>query len=145
MAVALDTNIFIYVHFDQYPEHEKAKSFLRQLFSLPDPFYLSWQVYYEYIRIVTHPKIHRLPLTVAQAIEDMRCYLEDSRCQMLVETENHQKVVKELFKEVPKARGNFIHDCHYAALLKEHSVQEIVTADMDFKKFGFLKVINPLV
>ena len=38
-----------------------------------------------------------------------------------------------------------MHDCHYAALLKEHAVKEIATADSDFKKFDFLKVINPIL
>ncbi|MBI2346815.1 MAG: hypothetical protein HYV03_08085 [Deltaproteobacteria bacterium] len=45
---------------------------------------------------------------------------------------------------LPSAKGNFVHDCHYAALLKEHAIDELATADADFKKFDFLKVLNPL-
>lgn len=143
MAYALDTNLFVYAHFEQYAEHDKAREFLQDILNQPDPFYLSWQICYEYIRIVTHPKVHRIPLTISQALQDMESYLLDPRCRILVETENHQKILKEVIKLIPGIKGNLVHDCHYAALLREHTIQEIVTADMDFKKFDFLKVINP--
>ncbi len=144
MALALDTNILIYAHFDQYPEHAKSRDFLRGLLLRPDAFYLGWQVYYEYLRLATHPRLHKIPLTSKRAAEDMRVYLGDPRCRVLVETESHQRTIEEILKKLPSARGNFLHDCHYATLLKEHAVDTIVTADTDFKKFDFLKVVNPL-
>lgn len=33
---------------------------------------------------------------------------------------------------------------HIAALLRQHGVDRIYTADSDFRKFAFLEVINPL-
>lgn len=143
MALALDTNLFIYAHFSQYTEHGNARSFLESLLTRPDPFYITWQVYYEYIRIVTHPKVHSKPLSVSQACHDLSPYLNDSRCHILTETQHHHDAIQVIFKMVPKAKSNFIHDCHYAALLYEHGIKEIVTADMDFKKFDFLNVVNP--
>jgi uncharacterized protein len=145
MALAIDTNILIYAHFDQYPEHAKARDFLHKILSKPDAFYLGWQVYYEYLRLATHPKLHRVPLTSRRAAEDMKVYLGDPRCRVLVETESHENTIEDLLKNIPSARGNFLHDCHYAALLKEHAVGEIATADVDFKKFDFLKIINPVI
>lgn len=145
MAIALDTNILIYAHFPKYPEHEKARSFLEQLLKNPDPFYLGWQVCYEYIRLVTHPRVLKSPLTASQAGEDLHPYLTDPRGHLLVETENHYSVLRQIIRSIPSAKGNFIHDCHYAALLKEHGIQKIATADADFLKFGFLEVINPCV
>jgi predicted nucleic acid-binding protein len=36
-----------------------------------------------------------------------------------------------------------IFDAHIAALLIEHGVDEIITADEDFRRFPGLKVTNP--
>lgn len=145
MASALDTNILIYAHMKDYPEHQQAYAFLQEFLGRSDPYYIGWQVCYEYIRLVTHPKVHRIPLTVREAIEDLRPYLCDPRCRILVETSEHLAVFETIMQTLPDAKGNFIHDCHYAALLKEHAVDQIVTADSDFRKFDFLKVINPLL
>ncbi|MBI2346814.1 MAG: VapC toxin family PIN domain ribonuclease, partial [Deltaproteobacteria bacterium] len=55
MALAVDTNIFIYAHFEEFAEHRATRTFLEGLLKRPDPYYLSWQVAYEYMRLVTHP------------------------------------------------------------------------------------------
>jgi len=40
-------------------------------------------------------------------------------------------------------RGNLVRDAHLAALLLQHGVRKIYTADSDFKKFEFSEVSNP--
>jgi predicted nucleic acid-binding protein len=37
-----------------------------------------------------------------------------------------------------------LHDLHIAALMREHGVAEIRTADIGFHEFKFLRVVNPL-
>lgn len=145
MTAAIDTNIFVYAYFDHYAQHEAARAFLRRLTTEGSPFFLAWQVYYEYIRIATHPRIHAMPLSVAEATRGMNIYLDHPTCRILQETPDHHRIFGEIIKKLPSASGNFIHDCHYAALLKENGLNEIVTADMDFRKFDFLKVVNPVV
>lgn len=145
MTLAIDTNVFVYAHYDLYPEHVKARRFLEDLMSRGEPFYLSWQVYYEYVRIVTHPKVHKKPCDARTAQNDMMVYLSRPQCRMLHESEDHAAVLTTILRSLPAARGNFIHDCHYAVLLKENGVTRIATADMDFRKFDFLDVINPVI
>ncbi|HEY1252662.1 MAG TPA: hypothetical protein VGH97_15890 [Thermoanaerobaculia bacterium] len=41
-------------------------------------------------------------------------------------------------------RGNDVPDAHLAALLSQHDVPTLHTADRDFLKFDFLTVRNPL-
>ena len=144
-SAALDTNILIYAHVSDYSEHPAVRTWLLEFLRQCEVFYITWQVVYEYVRIMTHPRILRHPLTVAQTLSDLTPYLEDSRCRFLQETDVHWAIVSELFKKLPSAKGNFIHDCHYAALLKEHAVETIVTADSDFLKFQFLEVVNPVL
>jgi predicted nucleic acid-binding protein len=63
---------------------------------------------------------------------------------VLVVTERHAAVLDQLVIGHPRLRGNPLHDLHIAALMMEHGVAEIRTADTDFHQFSFLRVVNPL-
>jgi toxin-antitoxin system PIN domain toxin len=139
---AIDTNIFIFAHFEEFKQHEKARTFCKNLAKDSD-WCIAWQVYYEYLRITTHPSILKKPLTVAEAIEDLKPYFELDNFYVLTETPKHKETTEMIFKSFPSAKGNIIHDCHYATLLKEHGIATIYTADTDFKKFDFIKVVDP--
>jgi uncharacterized protein len=43
------------------------------------------------------------------------------------------------------AVGNLVHDAHIAALVVEHGVSELWTADRDFTRFPGLRIRNPLL
>jgi uncharacterized protein len=140
---AVDTNILVYAHFDRYPQHAKARAFCEELLSSTDDWCIGWQVVYEYVRITTHPSIHTTPLTIEQALADLDPYLTVDHGHVLTHTAQHRPVLESVASAMPTARGNFIHDVHYAALLREHGVSRIYSADSDFEKFGFLDVIDP--
>ena len=42
-------------------------------------------------------------------------------------------------------RGNAVPDAHVAALLRQHGVSTLYTNDTDFKRFDFLRVVNPFI
>jgi predicted nucleic acid-binding protein len=42
-------------------------------------------------------------------------------------------------------RGNLVPDAHLAALLRQHGVRRLYTADTDFHRFPFLEVSDPFV
>jgi len=42
-------------------------------------------------------------------------------------------------------RGNLVPDAHLAAVLRQHGVVTLYTHDRDFRKFDFLRAIDPLV
>lgn len=142
---AVDTNLLVYAHFDLYPQHDRARAFCREILTSADDWCIGWQVVYEYVRITTHPSIHKSPLTIEQALTDLDPYLSAETGHVLTQTPQHRPILQGVVGTVPTARGNFIHDVHYAALLYEHGVSRIYTADSDFKKFSFLEVIDPTV
>lgn len=144
MAFAIDTNIFIYGHCKQFEAYKVCHVFLEKLVASSQRFYLSYQVYYEYLRVTTHPKILKTPLSVSRAHQDIVSYFGLPQTDVLRESSNHLEFVADIFRQLPSTKANFVHDCHYAALLKENGISTIITADMDFKKFDFLKVINPI-
>ena len=43
-----------------------------------------------------------------------------------------------------RPRGNLVPDIHLAALLRQHGVPVIGTHDRDYRKFDFLKVVDPI-
>ena len=40
--------------------------------------------------------------------------------------------------------GNLFHDPQTAALMREHGISRICTCDIDFHRFPFLTVVDPL-
>lgn len=87
--------------------------------------------------------MHDAPLTFAAALNNLKPYLSARGCHLLAHGPGHLQTLEELVRRLPQARGNFAHDCHYAALLREHGVRTIYTADQDFRRFDFLEVIDP--
>ncbi len=141
--LAIDTNILVYAHFDRYPQHEKARAFVEEQLLAGNDWCLGWQIYYEYLRIVTHPRVHEKPLTLAKAMADLEPYLSSPSCQVLTHSPQHHQVLAALSQRFGTVSGNHIHDFHYAALLFEHGVKRIATADADFRRFDFLEVMDP--
>jgi toxin-antitoxin system PIN domain toxin len=140
---AVDTNILVYAHFDGYPQHAKARRFCQDELLGGADWCLGWQVFYEYLRITTHPRVHRRPLSLAEAVSDLAPYLDSEQCHVLTHTPQHRQTFEAVMAEVPMAGGNLVHDTHYAALLREHGVRRLYTADADFQRFSFLEVVDP--
>lgn len=65
------------------------------------------------------------------------------RCRVVVETEDFLASFREIVAEVP-ARGNLVPDAHLAAMMRVHDIRTIYTHDRDFRKFTFLRVIDPV-
>jgi len=61
----------------------------------------------------------------------------------MAEEEGFWKHFPAVAKEVPP-RGNLVPDVHLAALLRQNGVRVICTQDRDFRKFDFLKVMDPI-
>jgi predicted nucleic acid-binding protein len=64
--------------------------------------------------------------------------------RVLSESERHAAVVRETLSVVPEVCGNLVFVMHTAVLMKEHGVREVYTRDMDFHRFPFLSVVDPI-
>jgi hypothetical protein len=139
----IDTNILIYAINKDSPQHFKTAAFLEKILNGNDPWCLTWVNIYEFLRLTTDPRILSKPLSSHDAIEEMRKFLDHPRLEMLSETERHTEALRKSVAAAGIVRGIFFHDCHIAALLLEHDVRRIATADTDFRKFPFLDVMDP--
>jgi toxin-antitoxin system PIN domain toxin len=139
---AVDTNILVYSHILSSKHHQKARLILQELGESPFPWAIPWPCVYEFIRVVTHPRVYHPPSPLEIALRDLREILGSPSLQLLSETPTHQGLMDALIRDTG-VTGNLIHDAHIAALCLEHGVRELITGDRDFSRFAALKIMNP--
>lgn len=140
---AVDTNVLLHAINSDAPEHETARSLLEDWRSGPERCVLTWSICYEFLRVATHSRVFPTPAALDQALGFLGSLLASPAVDVLVESGRHGSVLGEVASECPWAAGNLLHDLHVATLLREHGVKEIRTVDSDFRKFPFLRVVDP--
>jgi hypothetical protein len=141
---AVDTNLLIYAAISESPRHDRARRLVDEWRRSAESWLITWSIAYEFLRVVTHRSALLHPLTFADAWSFIESLRSSPSFGILVETERHAEVVRDLTREYPHVSGNQLHDLHIAALMREHGVVEIRTADTDFHQYKFLRVVNPL-
>lgn len=91
---------------------------------------------------MTHPRVLDPPTRLLDALEDLEGLLASPSLTMLGEGSTHPSHLRRALEE-GGASGNHVHDGHIAALVLEHGVTELLTADRDFLRFPGLRVRNP--
>ena len=142
MSYSVDVNVLLYASDQASPRCDNAMQFLRIRTSDPELFCISWPTLMAYIRISTHPSIFSQPLSPEEALGNVESLISLPRVRVLSEDEGFLEIYRQVTGKFP-VRGNLVPDAHLAALLLQHGVTKIYTADSDFKKFEFLEVSNP--
>ena len=142
--LVVDTNVLVYAADSGCVEHGVCRGLLEGWRRDVLPWYLTWNVIYEFARVVTHPRVFAKPWTPAAAWDFVRALLQSPSLGLLEHTDRHATVAAQVLAEVPAARGNLVHDLHTAVLMREHGLRRIYTRDADFHRFPFLEVIDPL-
>jgi len=140
----VDTNVLVYAADQDSPAHERCRSLLLTWRERAEPWYLTWSIVYEFLRVVTHPRVFRQPWTPATSWSFMSSVLAAPSLAMLTASDRHASVLAGLIEEVPELTGNLLHDAHTAALMLEHGVRAIFTRDTDFHRFPGIEVLDPL-
>ena len=139
---AVDTNVLVYTGRVEPPEHAAAQRVLQDLATGSELWVLPWPCVYEFLRVVTHPRVFYPPTPIMEAWAEVEVLLDSPSAVPIAEGARHREILRDLLHAVPLT-GNVLHDAHIAALLIEHGVDEIITADEDFRRFPGLKVTNP--
>ncbi len=141
--VAVDTNILVFSEIVTSPWHTRARAVVRQLAEGTRPWAIPWPCLYEFVRVVTHPRVYHPAMPMPRALADVRALLASPSLRLLSETATHAEVFASVLT-ASGVSGNLVHDAHIAALCLEHGVAELLTADRDFSRFADLRVRNPL-
>lgn len=139
---AIDTTVLLFAEQRTHRHHLRAKALLEELATGATPWAIPWPCVYEFLRLVTHPRVFHPPMPLATARRDLDVILASPSLVLLGETERHADVLRALLKATP-ASGNHLQLAHVAALCREHGVAEILSADLDLLRFQGLRVVNP--
>ena len=140
----VDTNILVYAADENAPEHAACHDLVLRWRSDSSPWYLTWGVIYEFLRVATHRNVFRKPLALSEAWGFIESILASPGASILTETDRHERVASEVFGSLAGISGNLLFDAHTAILMKEHGVKTIYTRDTDFHRFPFLQVVDPV-
>ena len=140
--VVADTNVVVYAADADSQWHEESLGWNERRRALPDAWYVTWSILYEFLRVTTHRRVMRKPWTAAKAMSFVSALLGSPRLGVLVATERHADVAAQVIAEPIWLAGNIVHDEHTAILMREHGVAKICTRDTDFHRFPFLEVVG---
>jgi len=141
-VIAVDTNILVYGGRIDTARHAQARRLLTRLAEGDEPWAIPWPCVYEFLRVVTHPRIFAPPTDLDVALEDLESLLASPSLVLLGEGPAHAGHLRRVVR-TGRASGNLAHDAHIAALALEHGVRELWTADRDFSRFPGLRIRNP--
>jgi uncharacterized protein len=140
----VDTNVLVYAANVDAVDHERCRMLVERWRRGPAPWYLTWGIVYEFLRVVTHGSVFPTPWSLPEAWGFVRALLAVPSAGILVEGDRHEDVLARVVEELPALRGNLLHDAHVVALMREHGVARIVTRDADFRRFERVAVVDPL-
>lgn len=139
---AVDTNILVFAEIQSSTHHSAARKILAECAEGSAAWAIPWPCCYEFLRVVTHPRVFHPPVPADVALADLRMLLASPSLILLSETSRHAEVMEAVVRSSGVA-GNLIHDAHIAALCLEHGVSELITGDRDFHRFPELKIRDP--
>ena len=140
----IDTNVLIHAANPSGSEHSRCRHLLERARRSVAPWHTTWAILYEFLRVITHPRVFPEPWRVTDAWRFVSVLLASRSLQVLVETSRHGEVAGQVLKELPALHGNILHDAHTAILMREHGIRRIYTRDTDFHRFRFLEVVDPV-
>ena len=139
---AVDTNVLVYAEIRNSRFHERARAVLAECAEGAAAWAIPYPCVYEFLRVVTHPKVYHPPVPAEVALADLRSLLASPSLILLSETPGHGDVMDSVVRSAGDT-GNLIHDAHIAALCVEHGVTELITGDRDFHRFRELTIVDP--
>lgn len=137
-----DVNVLVYAHRKDTPRHAEYHAWLQAVVSGPAAFGLADLVLSGFVRVVTHPKVFKVPTPVDEAIAFANAVRECENRVRIAPGVRHWSIFVDLCSHA-QARGNLVADAYLAALAIEAGA-EWVTTDRDFTRFPKLKMRHPL-
>ncbi len=141
--IAVDTNILVYAHRTDSAHHEAALRRLRELSEGPARWAIPWPCLYEFLCVVTHPRLYRPPSTPAAAMGAVTATVRSPSVVLLAETAESWDALSRIVA-VNGPRGPEVYDARIAAICLTHGVRELWTTDDRFRGVAGLALRNPL-
>lgn len=141
--IAIDTNVLVYAHRLDLPDHAAAKTAVDSALSGVTPVGIAWPVVHEFLAVVSNSRVFIEPTSAAGALAQVEHWLSSPAARPLGETSDHLSTLTDLLGQA-RVAGGAIHDARIAAICIDHGVRELWTVDRDFSRFPALRVHNPM-
>lgn len=144
MPGVIDTNILLYAVNTDAAEHDAARELLLRAGRVADAWYLTEGIVYEFLRVATHPKVFPSPLGAEAALSFVDVLIRRDNVHVLSAGTAHWSILASLLAEIGHPSGNLMFDIRTVALMREHGVGRIYSADTDLLQFRDIEVVNPV-
>jgi len=139
---ALDANILVFSSDDSSPFRDRARAFLDGLMTGDAIVYVFWPTVMAYLRITTHPNVFRAPLSIDQALVNVKAMVDQPNVRVTGEGTDFLSGFRAVAADA-RPTGNLVSDAHLVTLMRENGVRTIWTHDRDFRRFSGIVVRDP--
>jgi len=140
--VLIDANILLYAVDSDSRFHAAARDWLEEALNGPRRIGIPWASFTAFVRIATHSRASRVPLSPTEAWQFVDDWLDAPATWVPAPGRGHRELLGRLIRDLD-LRGNLVSDAMLAALCIEHGLQ-IVSADSDFARFTEITWLNPV-
>ena len=126
------------------PSHDRCREQVLEWRRQPTPWYVTWPIVFEFLRIATHPKVLRRPWPLAEGWAFIDAILASPALTVLCAGPHHQSIIQQLAESLPDLRGEQMHQAQIVSTMVEHGIRRIVTRDIEYHRFPMVEVIDPL-
>lgn len=138
----VDANVLLYAVDRSSAHHDAAVSWVESALNGLTRVGFPVQTLSAFMRLATHPRIMRNPLSASDAAAFVRAWLEPAVSWVPATGDVTWTIVETLVRR-HAVTGNLLPDAVLAATAIEHGVP-VVSADSDFARFDGVSWINPL-
>lgn len=138
----VDVNVLVYAHRRDANNHDSYRRWLENYIKSDQAYGMAEVVLCSFVRIVTHPGIHRFPTPLEDALRFVSRVRGQPNCVIVAPGARHWEIFADLCRTV-QAKGSLITDVYLAALAIE-SGSEWITTDRDYSRFPGLRWRHPL-
>jgi toxin-antitoxin system PIN domain toxin len=140
--IVCDVNVLVYAFRNDARDHDRYAAWLADVVGSPEAYGVPSIVLSGFLRVVTHPRIMRMPAPLERALAFVRAVRDQPSAVSVEPGRRHWAIFEELCREID-ASGNLIPDAYIAAVAIEHGA-ELATTDADFARFPRLRCRHPL-
>jgi toxin-antitoxin system PIN domain toxin len=140
----VDTNVLVYSVNVASPYHATCRQKLDAWRRQASAWYVTWGILYEFLSVMTNPRVFDRPWSAAEAWEFVEALLASPGLAVLVPSDRQATVAGEVLASLPHLSASLMYDAQTAVLMREHGVSKIYTRDTDFHRFPFVQPIDPL-
>jgi predicted nucleic acid-binding protein len=141
--IAIDTNLLVFAHRSQVPEHRAAKGAIEKASMDSEGWGFTLTNLLEFWSIVTHPSAPPRPSTPAEASGFLQALIKDADAQIWLPREGFGQRLLQLGAKL-RISGPRIFDLTIALTAFEAGAHEIWTHDRGFRTIPGMRIVFPL-